>query len=229
MRTVSLGTLVTRCRQRADLENDSHIGSTEAKTLISEMVGELHELADEVGMRYFETTATITATGASSYTLPTDHLSTIRIAKVDSSGRRCLPLREVQVHDNDGSLRGQTGDARFFAIIGQTIEFYPNPSSGTYAHVYVPQPVDLGLSEDATSIDLICPAGEAFVVWGTAVKLLAKSESDVQVAMAEREAARERVRTWLMSRMLTTPRRQTTDDDILDEDRGVRPPWWTQL
>jgi hypothetical protein len=216
MRSVTLGTLVTRCQQRADKENDSSIGTTEWKTLVSEMVGELHELADEAGHRYFETTATITATGASSYSLPADHLSTIRITKVETSGRRLTPLREIQVHEADGHLRGQTGDARCYAVIGQTIEFYPNPASGSYAHVYVPQPADLGSSDDSTAVDLICPAGEAFVVWGVAVKAKAKGEDDVQVAMMERDAARERVKTWLNGRSLVTPRRMMPVADDLD-------------
>lgn len=218
MRSVLLSAIVTRCKQRADMENDGHIGTTEWQTLISEMVGELHELADEAGLRYFETTATITATGASSYTLPTDHLSTIRISKVDTSGARRAPLREVQVHHADGHLRGRTGDAQCYAIIGQTVEFYPNPSSGSYAHVYVPQPVDLGAVADTTSVDLICPAGEAFVVWGVSVKAKAKSESAVQVDMLEREAARERVKTWLMARSLITPRNAMPRHDDDDPD-----------
>ena len=220
MRSVLLSAIVTRCKQRADMENDSHIGATEWQTLISEMVGELHELADEAGARYFETTATITATGASSYTLPTDHLSTVRICKAEASGRRMPPVREVQAHDADGHLRGQTGDARYYAVIGQTIEFYPNPGSGSYAHVYVPQPVDLGAVADTTAVDLICPAGEAFVVWGVSVKAKSKSESAVQVDMAEREAARGRLWTWLLNRHLTTQRRHGGDDEF-DGDPGV--------
>ncbi len=223
MRSVLLSALVTRCKQRADLENDSHVGSTEWQTLISEMVGELHELADEAGLRYFETTATITATGASSYTLPTDHLSTIRICKVDSAGRRTYELREVQVHDRSGHLFGRTGEATSYAIIGQTIVLYPNPSTGSYAHDYVPQPVDLGAVADSTSVDLICPAGEAFVVWGVSVKAKAKSDSPVQVDMAEREAARERVRTWLVGRSLVTPRKMVTADH--DDDRYDPAEW----
>jgi hypothetical protein len=216
MRSVTLGTLVTRCQQRADKENDSSIGTTEWKTLVSEMVGELHELADEAGHRYFETTATITATGASSYTVPADHLATIRIVKVDANGRNPRKLVEVQVHDDEHPLSGQTGEARFYAVIGQTIEFYPNPASGSYRHRYVPQPADLGSSDDSTAVDLITPDGEALVVWGVAVKAMAKAQDDVQVAMMERDAARERVKTWLNGRSLVTPRRMMPVADDLD-------------
>jgi hypothetical protein len=224
MRSVTLGTLVTRCQQRADKENDSSIGTAEWKSLVSEMVGELHSLASEAGLRYFETTATITATGASSYTVPADHLATIRIVKVDANGRNPRPLVEVQVHDDEHPLSGQTGEARYYAIIGQTIEFYPNPASGSYRHRYVPQPADLGSSDDSTSVDLISPDGEALVVWGVAVKAKAKGEDDVQVAMMERDAARERVKTWLMARSFVTPRKMVTnsEDDYGGDPDGYR-------
>lgn len=227
MLTRLLSALRTLCKQRADLENDDHIADSEWNALISEQVGELHELADECGMRYFETTATITATGAASYALPTDHLATIRIVPTDSAGRRTAePLIEVQVSDPCYPFRGDTGTARRFAIIGQTIQFDPNPSSGTYAHVYVPQPADLATAADDTSIDLICPSGLAFVVEGAAAKALRKSETDVQPFMVAREEARERTRTWLMARSLITPRRMmptNTDDDFNDPFmRGYR-------
>ena len=226
MRSVTLSVLRTRCKQRADLENDGHISDAEWYTLLSEQVGELHELANECGMRYFETTATITATGASSYTLPTDHLATVRIWRSDTSGRRYPPLTEIQVQEDDAGLHGLTGEATHYAIIGQTIEFYPNPSSGTYMHRYIPQPTDLGSAGDSTSVDLICPAGEAFVVWGTAVKALAKSETDTRVHMAEREAARDRARTWLIGRSATTPRRLVPTDYGMSDPFESDPATW---
>lgn len=225
MRSVLLSDLVTRCKQRADLENDDHISATEWKSLLSEMVGELHELADEAGLRYFESEATITATGAAAYALPTDHLATIRIARVDTSGRHCPPLVEIQIAEADGPLRGMTGEARYFTLTGQNVTLYPNPASGSYVHTYVPQPADLSAASDSTPVDLICAAGEAFVVWGTKVKACDKSETDVAVAMAERDAARARLVTWLQARSFITPRRMVVGHDG-DRDRPYDPADW---
>lgn len=216
MLTRLLSALVTLCRQRADLENDTHVSDSELKGLISEQVGELYEMADETGLRFNETTATITATGASSYTLPTDHLATAYIAPLDTASRLGPALTEWQLQRGPCPLKGQTGSARFFAIIGQTIEFYPNPSSGSYSHVYVPQPTDLSAAADATSVDLICPAGLTFVVEGVAVKAIRKSETDAQPFMVAREEARDRVRTWLTGKVLNVPRRQQPDGDEYD-------------
>lgn len=223
-RSVALSVLRTRCKQRSDMENDSHIADSEWNTLISEMVGELHELADEAGLRYFETSATITATGASSYAVPSDHLATISITLLDSASRPRRELDEWQIHQGEHPLSGQTGEAQCYAIVGQTIEFYPNPASGSYRHRYVPQPASLASAADGDAVDLICPAGEAFVVWGVKVKAADKSETAVQVAMAERDRARERVSTWLQGRNFVTPRNQmprSTDDDEYERWRGA--------
>src|SRR3990167_313370 len=106
MLSVLISAIITRVRQRADLENDTHVSDAEIQTAISSMVGEMHMLVDSAGLRYHETAATITATGASSYTLPTAHLATIRISQVDSNGRNPRRLNEVQVHDEEHPLLG---------------------------------------------------------------------------------------------------------------------------
>lgn len=225
MLTRTLTQLVTLGKQRADLEGDSHVADSEWKALISEAVGELHEMANESGSRYSETVATITATGASSYSLPADHLSTIRIVPVDSAGRRNgEPLHEVQVADDCYPFPGSTGSARRFVMVNQTLEFDPNPGSGSYKHVYVPQPTDLASAADGTTVDVVCPAGLAFVVEAAATKALRKSETDAQPFMLAREEARERVKTWLNGRMLTTPRQQMPVADYFDH--GGDPADW---
>jgi len=223
MRNVVLSALVTRCQQRADLENDNHITTAEWKGLISEMNGELQLLVAETGMRYFETEATITATGAASYTLPSDHLATIGVAFVlDAAGRRRW-LDELMVQERTAVI-GQTGEAYFYELTAQTIILYPKPTSGSYPHLYIAQPPDLSGAADGTNVDVVTPDGEAFLIWGVAVKALAKSESDVRLAMAERDAARERLRNWAQLRSFNTPRRRVTVplDDEVREPGG----WW---
>lgn len=216
-RTLTLGTLVTRCQQRADLENDGHIAASEWKSLVSEAYGELHGITAEAGLRHFETTATIAANGAASYALPADHLATIGIDQVlDSAGRR-RPLVELMMQEQPAVV-GATGTARYFVIAAGNIELYPVPASGSYKHRYIPQAADYSGSADGTSIDVITPDGEAFVIWAVAVKALAKSESDVQLAIMEREAARERFRSWVQLRSFVTPRRSMMfdDDEVMD-------------
>ena len=93
-RTVTLGTLVTRCKQRADMEGQSFISDTEWKTLISLQYAELYALLAETGMRYFETEADISTTGGSVYSLPSDHLSTVGIDYlINDAGERQAATR----------------------------------------------------------------------------------------------------------------------------------------
>ncbi len=219
-RNVTLGTLVTRCQQRADLENNDHIATAEWKSLISEMNGELQLLVAETGMRYFETEANISL---STFALPSDHLATIGVDfVVDVAGRR-RQLAEIMVQERTFVI-GQTGEAYTFAIVAQTILLYPVPSTGTYKHIYIPQPPDISAAADATNVDVVTPDGEAFLIWGVAVKALAKSESDVRLAIMERDQARERLRTWAQLRSYITPRRRITVNP--DHENFEEGGWW---
>lgn len=222
-RNVPLGTLVTRCQRRADKEPDGHIQTDEWKALISEMNGELQLLVSETGYRYFETEATIAATGAASYALPADHLSTVGIDLVlDAAGRR-RELTEIMAQERTAVI-GTTGEAAYFAIVGQVIVFYPTPQSGSYKHLYIPQPPDLSSASNSENVDVVTPDGEAFLVWGVAVKALAKAGDDVSVAAVEREAARSRLSTWAALRSFHQPRRRVLGPDFeLSHESGG---WW---
>jgi hypothetical protein len=222
-RRFEMGTLVTRCKQRADLENDDHIGTAEWKALISEQYGELWSLVSETGLRYFETSTTITADGSASYDEPDDHFSTLQIARVIDAGGREVLLREL-MHQEESAVRGMTGDAFFWALADDQLFLYPKPSSGTYKWYYLQQPTDLSEYADDGVVDLVVPAGEAFLIWGVVVKAKAKSEADVTLAMAERERAALRVTEWAAQRSISEHRHRVTED--ADDFRVTDPADW---
>jgi hypothetical protein len=220
---------VTRCQQRCDLEEDDHISGSEWKSLVSEMYGEMYSIVEGAGLRYFETEASITATGATTYALPSDHLATIYIARVTDSAGHQVRLRRLMVQERVAFV-GLTGEAYAYELASTNIVLHPTPASGTYKHLYMPQAPDLSNSGDSTSVDLVNADGEAFLVWGVAVKALAKSESDVQLAMAEREAARVRFTEWCILRAFGEGGRRIVDeapddyyDDLGDSFRRVPP------
>lgn len=209
--SLTLGTLISRCQQRSRKENDESIPTAEWKSLISEIYGELHGAVAKTGARYFETEATITATGAASYALPTDHLSTVGVdLVVDASGRR-IELAELQVQERI-AYAGVTGTARLFHFSGTNVVLAPNPSTGTYKHIYVPQPTDLSDANVSTSVDLISVYGLKFVVWGVTALALHKEESDQRTAFGQRDQALEEVVSWAVDRALTMPRRRVITD-----------------
>lgn len=213
-RNVTIANLITRCKQRADLENDSHVSDAEWQTMLSEMVGEMQGIVSEAGFAYFKSEATISL---STFALPDDHLATIGVAFVfDSAGRR-RTLREIAEQERNDWL-GQVGEARVFIMNAQTVELYPVPSSGTYKLIYIPQPTDIGASATSTVVDVVTPDGEAFVIEGTAVKALRKSETDAQPFMVARNEAKERLKDWSLSRSFNTPHRMQVARDIDDGD-----------
>jgi hypothetical protein len=205
-------TLIARCKRRAGLVGDNSIPDTDWQEAISEMYGELHGIVADAGGRYYETEASITATGASSYTLPTDHLATIGIDRITSTTGGREPLDEIMMQERH-LYAGQTGNGSFFAIVGQTIEMYPRPGSGTYKHLYIPQAADLSLVGPTTDVDLVTPDGESFLLYGVAVKIRSRSESSVEVEMIERDKAEGRLRSWAQQRSYITPRRQVEVGD----------------
>lgn len=209
-RVLTMATLIERCKRRADLEGDGHVSDPEWRALISEKYGELHGIVSGAGLRYFETAQTITATGAASYTEPSDHLTTIGFDRVETSGAR-YPLVELMPYER-ARLAGQTGDAIGYSIVDDQIRLYPNPSSGSYELLYIPQPPDLSSYADGDLVDLVCADGEAFLIWGVSVLAKSKSESDVRLAQEREVAASQRLLEWSVNRSLSQPRRRPEPD-----------------
>jgi hypothetical protein len=214
-RLLLMSDIVLRCKRRSDMENSNVISDPEWKALISEQYGQLYATVVKSGMRYFETTATITANGAASYALPSDHDETIGIDRVLDSAGRTQQLGELQVQERN-VFSGQTGDARAYSIVAQTVVLFPRPATGTYQHVYVAQSPDISSLADVSTVDVVTADGEAFLIWGVAAKALPKTESDPMVAMRERDAADVRFAEDVSLRALVNPRRRVTMPGPLD-------------
>lgn len=223
-RLLLMSDIVLRCKRRADMEFSSPIQDPEWKALISEQYTQLYGIAMKSGLRYFESTATITANGAASYALPSDHDETIGIDRqLDSTGRK-MQLTELMVQERN-AWSGQSGDAVSYSIIGQTVVLFPRPTTGTYFHVYVPQSPDISALADTSTVDVLTGDGEAFLIWGVTVKALAKTDSDPNLAIAEREAAGERFSEDVFARALVNPRRRVVLRSPLD---GIDGGWWNR-
>jgi hypothetical protein len=221
-RSVALSTLVTRAQRRVpDGESDDSIVTAEWKSRISEAYAELHAMLRPA--RYFETEATITATGASGYALPSDHRQTITVDFLYSSNQR-RPLGLITAAER-ARFAGYTGEAYRYAIEGSNIVLYPTPSSGTYKHLYIPQPTDYSSSSDATSVDVIDEWGEKFIIYAAAVMALDERESDATRAIQEREMARSEIQLMAADRIMANPPRPDTDDTRWPDPYGYPLPW----
>lgn len=216
-----MGDLVLRSLRRADLpETGGPFSIPEVKALISEQYGHLYSIVVQAGYRYFESVATIAATGAASYALPDDHDCTIGIDRVIDSAGRTEQLDELMVQERN-HYTGEIGDACYYSVVGQSIVLFPRPSSGTYQHLYVPQSPDISALADTSEVDLVTSDGEAFIVYGVAVKLHAKTETDPRLCIDERDAAEARFTRDVGNRAVVNPRRRVVRRTPLIDDYEV--------
>lgn len=204
--SLTLGSLVTLCRQRCDDEGNELLDNPEYKSLVTEVYGELHALVSEKGANYFQTEATITATGASTYALPADHLLTIGVDRILSgtTGLRNPVYGPIGPTDRT-QLMGTSGPASFFGIEGANIALYPVPASGTYKHLYTPQPTDYSVAADGTSVDVINIYGRKFVIWSVASVAQHKGSSSQARAVDEAAKAKEQLEYWACLRAPLQP------------------------
>lgn len=223
-RLLTMGTIVTRAQEAADMVGDDAISTSMWKWFISMVYGD--ELWPEVSLgaldRYFETSTTITADGSASYDEPDAHFSTVRIVRVDSEGREfdLAKLRQGDEH----AYKGQTGsDAVAYAHVDDLLFLYPAPSSGTYKWYYQQQPTDIAEYADDDVVDVVVPAGESLLIWGVAAMALAHHKQDASFALSQKAAALPRLQFQAANRNSTESRSR---GPVVDDDDSFKPPTW---
>lgn len=219
--SVTLGEVVTACQQLANQPGGEQLDVTEWKAHISTRYGRVHTAVADTGARCFETTVTLDL-GALS--LPSDHKATIGVDFYDSSGRFVRELPELMVQER-GMFAGATGEARAWSFTGTALQLYPLPTSGTYKHIYVPQPTRYNTATDATAIDVLTSDGYEAITWGVASIALHRAESAQQRALAEADAAMVRLKEWAVARAMTMPKRQVITSTNLFDRSSIYGAW----
>lgn len=210
-RLLAMSTIRTRCKRRADQENASFISDAEWNAIISEVYGvNVYGVVCDAGSRYFETTQSITATGATSYTEPSDLRDDLALDYVYTDGRRRALTRLRLTETN--AYAGLTGDAFAFSHVDDQIYLHPNPSSGSYQFRYVPQATDLSNYADDDLVDVVNEHGEAALIWGVAAIAKTKAESNALVEFQREEAAKERLMIWAAQNCIADGRRTPAED-----------------
>jgi hypothetical protein len=196
------------------------------KATIAEVYRTLHGIVSGTGCRHFETSQSIPATGASSYTLSTDHLSSVRLAHVLSDGRE-EPVYELEARE-EWKYKGLTGDARRFVIAGDQLTLYPKPSSGTYKLYYIPQPADYSSAADATEVDVVNGDGLAFLTWGVAIIIHGELEGNASLAMIERDKAADRLEWWAIQRSQNAPHARVVEPSNANDETWNPSGFWNR-
>jgi hypothetical protein len=221
-RLLSMSTLVTRCKRRADKEFDDHISDAEWKALISEVyAADVYSVVALPGARYFEYLATLTTTGAAYVEEPDDLLSVIRFDYVASSTDR-RQLFQAMPGEEPAYAAVSSSEPVRYSLIDDRIYLFPTPRTGLTLELrYIAQPPELGAYADGDNVDVVTPDGEACLIWGVAALAKSKSAQDSSMHVAKAEKHRENLELWAANRMLgEAPRRIAVDVDAPGRDAG---------
>lgn len=170
--------------------------TSELTQMIQSSIEDFYDLLIEAwGNDYvFEEYSFSTTPNVKDYALPDDYYKFVGLDYVDSSGRvypcKRFLFREREKYNNQSSGNNQGYNLRY-RLLGNNIRLLPMPTSAfTMLLYYIPVPTVPIKNTD--SFDFI-QGWEDFVVWDCVIKCLSKEESDVTVAMTERNKVEEKI------------------------------------
>lgn len=148
--------LIDMAKAVSDHENSTVFTAAQWLQWLSSSIAEHHADFVATGMGYVMTSATITATGAASYALPSDHFATMKVDQID--GSFYLPLEHISELDTHRFEGGSQPAQAWFTRPGNiggagTIVLLPLPTSGTYRHTYATTIAEVTSAGTALSFD----------------------------------------------------------------------------
>lgn len=200
--TVTLSSLKTQVRQRADMQNTQFVTDAELTLYINSAIQELYDMLVEAAEDYYTISSSIVCDGiANSYTVPVDFY---KLMGIDYTvGNDPIPMEKYTFLDRN---RYSTSDNRIirYRLIKNAIIFQPVPAAQTMTLWYIP--AFTFLSADADVFDGI-NGWEDFVVCDAAIKCKMKEEADVSELLLEKKGIEDRIEAMRFSRDQGTPER----------------------
>lgn len=201
--TITLATIRTESRQRADMENSEFITDSELNTFINQSYAELYDLLVSRFEDYYTTSTTFTlSAGSNTYALPSDFYK-LRGLDYASSGTNYIPVYKYNFSDRNrrnrsvNRLIGRQFDIRY-RILGNTLTMTPEDgAAGNYRLWYTPRITRL--SSDSDTLDSVNGWHE-YVVVDAARKMLLKEESSTTALDREKQALIERIEAMAANR-----------------------------
>lgn len=190
----TLAQLRERVRQRVQAEQDTDwLDNDELDQYINDSRKELYGVLVRYGLIRVEKSQEISANGAASYSVATDHFATLDIFREHAEHYRRLD-RFPHRRRPFAAKNALTGDATRYRVAdtdcGKHIELIPRPGSGTYIHTYVPIPrllVEVGDSVD----DIL--GWDEYIVIDAAIKAKMKENDDVTDLLGAKIQIRARI------------------------------------
>jgi len=197
--TVTLASLRTQARQRADMENSNFVTDSELNQYINSSIAELHDLflsqpdSDYNVMQY---TFSI-VDNQDQYDLPADFykLRGVDLALNQGASTRYLTLKPFNFNErnrnSDLPFNFIWGPALRYRLVGNKIVFTPIPS-GSYSIQLWYVPLAQTLSADGDILNDLNAFSE-YVVVDAAIKMRLKEESDVTILEKMKSDMRARI------------------------------------
>lgn len=219
MTTVTLTTLRTRVRERADMVGSSFVA--DAATGLDAWINEAHQrlhgmLVDALGEEYVSSTSAFTTSSSSDYPLPSGFYKLFGVDLEYHGIMRSLTRYERPERNVYRELRPEALPR--YSLVGSNLRLYPIPAAGlTGSILYAPEATLLVNGSDSVTY----PNGwEKFIVIDAAIQALLKEESSVTALVAERERIEREIRDAKEARDMATPKR-VVDVTLTDLD-----PFW---
>jgi len=228
--TVTLSTLRTRAKQRADMVNSDFVTEAEWNSYINSSIKWLYDLLVKAyGNDYYCSDSTfVTVAGQQDYpfatmsTPITDFYKLLGVSMMVNSSEE-LPLKRFNFlsrdkHSGSYSISRHGRTLVRYRLKGSGIYLSPQPDSGISIKVYY-IPHATTLENDTDTFDGI-NGWEELVIIDSAMKALIKEESDVSAIMAERQTHLDRINEMAEDRDSGAPDTITDTSGYFDYD-----PW----
>lgn len=208
---VTLLSIRTQARQRADQVNSTFISDAELNSYINNSYAELYDLlVSRFEGYYVKAPVTFTiASGASTYALPSDFY---KLKGVDRllSGNEYYTVQPFNFQERNRRSRtinrtilGSSDIA--YRILGDTLYIVPDDMApGTYRIWYIP--VYTALTTDGSTLDGI-NGWEEYVVLDAAIKMMIKEETDVTAMLMLKQQLTGRIEAMARNRDEGRPER----------------------
>lgn len=224
MAAVTLTTLRTRVRERADMVGSSFVGDTATSldAWINEANQKLHGmLVEALGEEYVSSTASLSiVAGTSDYAVPSGFF---KLYGIDMTlGDYVYALKPYERAERNLYRNGRNPGVRVrgfevprYSLVGSIIRIYPTPQQVlTTTVLYAPEATVLVNGSDTVNY---ANGWERFIVLDAAIQCLAKEESDVRVLTEEREKVIREIELAKEQRDLSIMHR-VVEVDYIDED-----------
>lgn len=221
MATVTLTTLLTRVRERADMANSQFVTDARLTDWVNEAHAKLHGMVvDALGEEYISlSSAFTTVTDQSDYTLPVGFYKLYGVDLFIQGDYRAL--QAYNRTERNAYRNSRIGVSRYgwylprYSLVGNALRIYPVQAGGLSGTIlYAPEASVLVGGSDTVSY----PNGwERFIVLDAAIQALAKEESDVRTLASERDAVMQEIERTKENRDLATPQR-VVDVSMVDAE-----------